>query len=118
NPLTRQFGIVHGQAVGQMLPFVVCFNAQDRQAALGYAELAYDAGLVARDVPTGDAVEQLVVRLRELVVIGGFERTPDNVPATAIDALSSEAVEQWTAQFNPRTADEAAFRSLFAQITS
>jgi alcohol dehydrogenase len=118
NPLTRQFGVVHGQAVGQLLPFVVRFNAQDKQASLGYAELAYDAGLVERSVPTKDAVKQLIVRLRELVVISGFERAPDNIPASAIDALSSEAAEQWTAQFNPQPVDEAAFRSLFAQITS
>lgn len=118
NPLTRQFGIVHGQAVGQMLPLVVLFNARDKQAALGYAELAYDAGLVERSVPTIDAVKRLVVRLRELVAIGGFERAPDNIPESAIDALSAEAAEQWTAQFNPRPVDVAAFRSLFAQITS
>ena len=118
NPLTRQFAVVHGQAVGQMLPFVVRFNAEDKQAALGYAELAYDAGLVARDVPTKPAVKLLIARLRELVAIGGFERAPDNIPASAIESLASEAAEQWTAQFNPRTADVAAFRSLFAQITS
>ena len=118
NPLTRQFGIAHGQAVGQMLPFVVRFNADDKQAALGYAELAYDAGIVERSAPTKAAVKQLVVRLRELVAVAGLERTPANIPVSAIDALSAEAAEQWTAQFNPRPVDEAAFRSLFVQITS
>tara|TARA_R110002072_G_scaffold4174_2_gene29461 strand:- start:50661 stop:51803 length:1143 start_codon:yes stop_codon:yes gene_type:complete len=118
NPLTRQFGIAHGQAVGQMLPFVVRFNADDKQAALGYAELAYDAGIVERSAPTKTAVKQLVVRLRELVAVAGLERTPANIPVSAIDALSAEAAEQWTAQFNPRPVDEAAFRSLFVQITS
>ena len=118
NPLTRQFGIAHGQAVGQMLPFVVRFNADDKQAELGYAELAYDAGIVERSAPTKAAVKQLVVRLRELVAVAGLERTPANIPVSAIDALSAEAAEQWTAQFNPRPVDEAAFRSLFVQITS
>lgn len=118
NPLTRQFGVVHGQAVGQLLPFIVRFNAQDKQAALGYAELAYDAGMVERSMPTKEAVKHLIARLRELVVISGLERIPDNIPASAIEALSSEAAEQWTAQFNPRPVDAAAFRSLFAQITS
>lgn len=118
NPLTRQFGVVHGQAVGQMLPFVVRFNAQDPKAALGYAELAYDSGICERSTPTADAVKQLVARLRELVLAAGLGRVPEGIPAAAIDDLSREAAEQWTAQFNPRPVDEAAFRSLFAQITS
>ena len=100
------------------MPFIVRFNAQEKQAALGYAELAYDAGMVERSMPTKEAVKHLIARLRELIVISGLERIPDNIPASAIEALSSEAAEQWTAQFNPRPVDATAFRSLFAQITS
>ena len=46
NPLTAHFGVVHGQAVGVMLPHVVRFNAQQPEAAAIYAELAKFAGLV------------------------------------------------------------------------
>lgn len=118
NPLTAHFGIVHGQAVGQMLPFVVRFNADNKQAALGYAELAYDAGLAKRSESTQDAVLKLVGRLRELVKIAGFSRTPEDIPASAVEMLANEAAEQWTAQFNPRPADTKAFRFLFAQVVS
>lgn len=118
NPLTSQFGIVHGQAVGQMLPFVVRFNAADKLAAAEYAELAYDAGLAERSEPSHDAVNKLVARLRELLCMAGFEPTPSNIPASAIPDLANEAAEQWTAQFNPRPMDRMAFRILFAQVVS
>src|SRR3984885_5294915 len=40
NPLTAHFGLVHGQAVGMMLPWVVRFNGRDPAARQAYAELA------------------------------------------------------------------------------
>src|SRR5262249_50705683 len=40
NPLTAHYGIVHGEAVGIMLPAVVRFNARDPAVRLAYAELA------------------------------------------------------------------------------
>ena len=118
NPLTRQFGVVHGQAVGQLLPFIVRFNAEDDQAAAAYAELAYDAGISDRSDDKATAVRELIARLAELVAIAGFEPKFADVPATAIGALATEAAEQWTAQFNPRPVDVKSFRSLFAQVTS
>ena len=118
NPLTTHFDIVHGQAVGQMLPFVVRFNADNKHAALGYAELAYDAGVAQRSESTQDAVLKLVSRLRELVKIAGFSRIPEDIPSSAVNMLATQAAEQWTAQFNPRPVDAKAFRFLFAQIVS
>lgn len=118
NPLTRQFGVVHGQAVGQTLPFVVRFNAEHTAAAAAYAELAYDAGLAERSDDHASAVGKLIVRLKELVALAGFEPTLASIPTSAIDDLATEAAEQWTAQFNPRTADAAAFTELFQRLTS
>jgi len=118
NPLTRQFGVVHGQAVGQTLPFVVRYNAEDATAAAAYAELAYDAGLAERSDNHTTAVSKLVARLKELVAAAGFEPTIASIPASAIDALASEAAEQWTAQFNPRAMNAAAFSELFQRVTS
>src|ERR1044071_5563926 len=40
NPLTAHYGVVHGEAVGIMLPHVVRFNAKDPAAKRAYAELA------------------------------------------------------------------------------
>ena len=44
NPLTARFGIVHGQAVGMVLPAVIAFNAQLPEAQAQYLALAAVAG--------------------------------------------------------------------------
>jgi alcohol dehydrogenase len=43
NPLTAHYNVVHGQAVGLMLPHVIRFNAQEPAARQAYAELWADA---------------------------------------------------------------------------
>src|SRR5207248_4082993 len=49
NPLTTQFGIVHGFAVGMMLPHVVRFNSANGQIGDPYREvLGLDASALAR----------------------------------------------------------------------
>lgn len=94
NPLTARFGIVHGVAVGLMLPHVVRFNGE--VGANPYADLCQntddlaarlDAMLLAADLP------------RRLADIG--------VPSTALPELAAHAAQQWTAQFNPRPVGEA-----------
>src|SRR4029077_19962198 len=40
NPLTAHFGIVHGQAVGLMLPHVIRFNAHQSQSRRAYSAVA------------------------------------------------------------------------------
>ena len=46
NPLTARFGVIHGHAVGLMLPAVVRFNAQDPEVAPLYHQLALQGGLI------------------------------------------------------------------------
>jgi len=92
NPLTAKFGIVHGFAVGMLLPHVIRFNTATGENP--YAALDADAGrLVAlvEDVLTQAGVPS---RLRE------YDVTVDDIPALAADAAT-----QWTAQFNPRPVD-------------
>jgi alcohol dehydrogenase len=114
NPLTARFGIVHGQAVGLMLPQVVRFNAADPQAAELYADLAAAAGL-ARRGDTPGAVGALLLRLDEIL---SAARLPENLAACHvreehIPVLAAEAAKQWTAAFNPRPAPVEAFVELY-----
>ncbi len=100
NPLTTHFGIVHGQAVGMMLPHVVRFNGTQVEAALEYREL-YDGDLAKRiRLMLGEA--GLALTLREF-----------GVKAEDIPTLATEAMQQWTAKFNPRELTEADFVGLY-----
>jgi alcohol dehydrogenase len=111
NPLTAHFDIVHGQAVGMMLPHVVRFNAQDPAARETYRELAVTAGIIRQSATTEAAVEALSFRLSAHLSTGGA-RMPSSlaeygVTEDAIPRLAAEAATQWTAQFNPRTVTTA-----------
>ncbi len=115
NPLTAHFNVVHGLAVGLMLPQVVRFNAGDPRVAAAYAELAHGAGwaLDARDPAV--ASERLAEGLHRLVVDSGLapNLTAAGVQGERIPVLASEAAAQWTANFNPRVITPADFETLY-----
>ena len=109
NPLTAAHGIVHGQAVGVMLPHVVRFNGAAPQGrasgadacGAGYAQLLGDIGIHASSAAAGDALADWLADLlaastlkTSLAACGC--RSPD------ITALATAAAGQWTAGFNPR----------------
>lgn len=107
NPLTAHCGVVHGHAVGLLLPAVVCFNAEEEGAARVYADLAEVAGRRAG--------ESLADALRERLALTGLAvRLRDcGVPADKLPELAEEAARQWTAKFNPRPVTTADLRQLY-----
>jgi len=86
NPLSANYGTVHGVAVAMLLEKVVRWNADAR-----YAELHAD----------------LPARLEELAQAGGLPRRlrDQNVPSLDLPRLAEEAAQQWTGTFNPRPFD-------------
>ena len=107
NPLTAQFGIVHGQAVGTMLPHVVGYNCVDAHTATIYLELATAAGLAS--------IDALIDLLAGFVEVAPF---PSSLAAAGIDAdaiptLAANAAEQWTAGFNPVASAAPDFEDLY-----
>ena len=116
NPLTARFGVIHGQAVGIMLPHVVRFNAQRPDAAAIYAELAKFAGLAAWRDRTEQAVEALIARIKSLLQAGQMPPSLSalNIPPSRLPKLAEEAAGQWTAQFNPRPITASDFEAIYA----
>jgi len=89
NPLTACYGIIHGRAVGVMLPHVVRYNGSVRRNP--YAAVCSRASLLADRLDGMLAVAGLKRRLRDLGV------DQDDLPV-----LAKQAAAQWTATFNPR----------------
>ncbi len=104
NPLTAHCQLVHGQAVGIMLPLVVRFNAQDPVALQAYAELASGLELARVSDGLNSALEALLARLESLLNLAGIPRSLADcgVEPAKIPLLATEASRQWTANFNPR----------------
>jgi len=105
NPLTAHFRLVHGQAVGLMLPAVIRFNAADPATAQLYDELGETkaAGLAAK--------------VEWLLNLAGMPRSlaESGVTLSSIPLLAAEAAKQWTAGFNPRPVGEKDFIGLLEQ---
>jgi len=104
NPLTAHFNVIHGQAVGMMLPHVVRFNSADPAALRAYAELASAPEIACVSDGLKSACDALVVRLEALLNKAGMPRSlvDCGVQRSMIPTLSQEAAQQWTAAFNPR----------------
>ena len=114
NPLTAHFDIVHGQAVGMMLPHVVRFNTELDECRLAYSELAQIANLGQAEDERDDA-ERLAKRLAKLLELADM---PANLQASGVDeaklpTLAEEAAAQWTANFNPREAGKAEMEAIY-----
>ena len=113
NPLTAHFDVIHGQAVGMMLPHVIRFNAVDEAAAAGYADLIVDTP-VAPTNGTASA-EALAQEIETSLDTAGLPRALADcgVQEAMLDTLSEEAAQQWTASFNPRDITAADFAALY-----
>lgn len=100
NPLTALYGVVHGEAVGVMLPHIIRFNSKKSKIAALY-----------RRVYNGD----LPARIQQLLKFANMPTTIRNYGVKKGDfrQLAEMAAKQWTAQFNPRTLTVGDFEKLY-----
>ena len=100
NPLTAHFGIIHGAAVGLMLPHVIKYNSEDP-----------DIKKIYDDLYSGDLPKRVV----ELLVLSGISSnlTSYGVDKANVESLSKDASNQWTGTFNPRGVGEGDFADLY-----
>ena len=115
NPLTAHFGIVHGQAVGMMLPHVVRFNGADPEALKAYAELASAPEIACVSDGFEEALDALISHLNALLNIAGMPPSlaDCDVTRSMIPTLAEEAAKQWTGTFNPRAVAKEDFALLY-----
>jgi alcohol dehydrogenase len=115
NPLTAHFDIIHGQAVGMMLPHVIRFNAEVPWARQAYHELTVSVGLAEPGTSQEQAAEALAERLQVCVRQAGLPASlaECGVGEDAVPILAEEAARQWTAQFNPRPVTAEDFAALY-----
>jgi alcohol dehydrogenase len=109
NPLTAHYGIVHGQAVGLMLPAVVRFNAKDPEAQARYHELAAEVDLG----PIDELISELETILDVAKMRDGLAKL--GISRERIPVMAAEAAKQWTATFNPRPISAPDFEELYVE---
>jgi alcohol dehydrogenase len=114
NPLTSHFSVVHGMAVGMMLPHVVRFNAADSSVGKLYVGLLGHEDNGAANEP--GRIEKLINLIQDLLKLAGMPSSLSDcgVDRSKIPVLAAEAAKQWTATFNPRPVQQADFEKLYA----
>ena len=102
NPLTANYGIVHGQAIASMLPHVIRYNGE--QYGVWYLELYRLLNDHAEIDSPAEAVDRLSRRVCEWTDQAklGASLAEQGVVEESLPQLAREASEQWTATFNPR----------------
>ncbi|MEE3180942.1 MAG: iron-containing alcohol dehydrogenase, partial [Planctomycetota bacterium] len=104
NPLTAQYGIVHGVAIGLVLPSVVRFNSS--KVGAEYDKLTRTEG------SRGEGLASSLEEFRELSglpqALSAFK-----VRLEDIEKLSSDAESQWTARFNPVKVTAGDFQAIY-----
>jgi len=113
NPLTAHYGIVHGQAIGLMLPHVIRFNGQ--QCAPWYQDLLEGTGGANGFPATDSGVEGLASFVAALVHKAGLPQrlSECGVSADKLPEMAKDAAKQWTGTFNPRPVGESELLSLY-----
>jgi len=100
NPLTARYNIIHGHAVGIMLPHVVRFNSANGQRP--YTDLAEDAQALSAQLTQLLAAAEIPAKLQE-----------HGVKESSLEDMAKIAATQWTATFNPRKVGVEELRSLY-----
>jgi alcohol dehydrogenase len=100
NPLTAKFNVVHGEAVGVMLPHIIRFNSVVPEIAAIY-ESYFDGDLA-------DRISELLWEAKMPGKISHYGVVESDLPA-----LADMALKQWTAQFNPRPLTLGDFTDLY-----
>lgn len=113
NPLTARHDIVHGQAVGLMLPAVIRFNGTEH--AEWYAELMRE---IQPGIAISDAPDELAELVQTWMNAAGLATSLDelSVPSSDIGMFVDDALQQWTGTFNPIALDEDSVRMLYREV--
>ena len=113
NPLTAHYGIVHGQAIGLMLPHVIRFNGENFGS--WYEELVRVTIGDPSTPSAEDGVEGLAKFVAGLADKAGLPgRLSDcGVAAAKLDQMATDAAKQWTGSFNPRQVSEQELLQLY-----
>ena len=113
NPLTARYGIVHGQAIGLMLPHVIRFNGA--QFGNWYRDLLEGTGGANGFPPHESGFDGLAEFVTQLVRKAGLpaKLSQCGVEQDALREMAADAAKQWTGKFNPRTVGEAELLGLY-----
>jgi len=113
NPLTATYGIVHGEAIGLMLPHVIRFNGEEFPQ--WYGDLLEATGGANGFPNPAEGPRGLADFVASLVSKAGLAvRLADRgVEKEKLSELAAAAAQQWTGNFNPREVNQTSLLQLY-----
>jgi len=113
NPLTTRYGIVHGRAIGLMLPHVIRFNGAEFGS--WYRDLLEGTGGANGFPDPASGHEGLADFVAKLAHEAGLPArlSECGVEQPKLAEMAAEAAKQWTGTFNPRRVGEAELLALY-----
>jgi len=91
NPLSASYGVLHGQAVGNLLPVVMRYNCEPEDRI--------------------KTVEDLLVQSGLQTSMSALGMQPVDIPG-----LANAAMLQWTGQFNPKKVNSGDFTDIYQAV--
>jgi alcohol dehydrogenase len=115
NPLTTNFDVPHGQAVGVMLPHVIRFNATHVEHQ--YHDLLTESQNGSPLPKLAGGVSGLADFVSDMLARAGLatKLRPLGVDPLKLPQMASQAAKQWTATFNPRGVSEEELLALYQE---
>lgn len=110
NPLTAHYGMVHGQAVGLMLPHVIRYNSS--VVSDGYADLLSAVSIHQKASEAAQTLAQCVQNIADLADLPRDLKS-QGVSEGMLSVLADEAAQQWTSKFNPKAVGYQELLSLY-----
>ena len=100
NPLTANFSVPHGAAVGLMLPHVIKFNSSIQEISELYNSLSDEC--LSDRITNFLKISNIPSKLKDY-----------GIKNENFKVLANEATHQWTGNFNPKPTDLDDFISLY-----
>jgi alcohol dehydrogenase len=118
--LTAAFDVIHGMAVGVMMPHVIRWNSSCKATANSYAQLAREARVASSHDSVDHSVNKLVTAIKQILEVTEIPSTltSHGVGDKDLDQLAAGASQQWTGNFNPVDMTQADYRSLYSLALS
>lgn len=115
NPLTTHYDVIHGQAIGVMLPHVIRYNGAD--FAHWYIDLLEVTAHSNGCPPPADGPEGLAHYIANLVAKAGLPGRLEElgIEQERLSLLAVDAAAQWTGTFNPRMVNEQELLAIYQQ---
>ena len=101
--LSARFGTAHGEANAALLPYVMCYNMEEKSVACAYRELGEAMGTVPQGLSDEDGARETIKSIYELCKTINLPSLRDLIGEQAkLSTIADDSLSEAAHDFNPR----------------